>query len=133
MCGTGPQDGHWHIGVEDPFGSEQPRAVLRIAAGGVATSSLRVHRWQTARGTAHHLIDPRTGAPAESGLRSVTVIDDDPMWAEVWSKVLFVAGAHRIAATAESEARAVCWVDDANRFGATPAGEKYALWVRDVA
>ena len=41
----------------------------------------------------HHLIDPRTGEPAESGLASVTVVAGEAWRAEVLAKAAFVAGA----------------------------------------
>ena len=59
-------------------------------------------RWPRARGTRrawsrgevelHHLIDPRTGAPARSGLASVTVVAGEAWRAEVLAKAAFVAG-----------------------------------------
>ncbi len=40
----------------------------------------------------HHLIDPRTGRPATSGLASVTVVTRDAWRAEVLAKAAFIAG-----------------------------------------
>jgi thiamine biosynthesis lipoprotein len=40
----------------------------------------------------HHLIDPRTGEPAESAVASVTVVAGDAWRAEVLAKAAFVAG-----------------------------------------
>ncbi len=40
----------------------------------------------------HHLIDPRTGLPAVSGLASVTVVDGEAWRAEVLAKAAFIAG-----------------------------------------
>jgi thiamine biosynthesis lipoprotein len=41
----------------------------------------------------HHLIDPRTGVPAASGLAAVTVVAGEAWRAEVLAKAAFVAGA----------------------------------------
>ena len=49
-------------------------------------------RWSRGRRPVHHLVDPRTGEPADSGLLSVTVVGPDVARAEVWSKALFLAG-----------------------------------------
>jgi thiamine biosynthesis lipoprotein len=49
----------------------------------------------------HHLIDPRTGQPAETDWLSVTVIAPSATVAEVFAKALLIAGsrqAERIAA-----------------------------------
>ena len=48
--------------------------------------------WRPTGGRVHHLVDPRTGEPARTGLIAVTVAAADPAWAEVWSKALFLAG-----------------------------------------
>ena len=40
----------------------------------------------------HHLLDPRTGLPGESGVASVTVIAGDAWRAEVLAKAAFLAG-----------------------------------------
>jgi thiamine biosynthesis lipoprotein len=43
----------------------------------------------------HHLLDPRTGYPAQSGLSSVTVVTADLVAADALSTGLFVAGMRR--------------------------------------
>lgn len=40
----------------------------------------------------HHLLDPATGAPADSGVATVTVLAGDAWWAEALAKAAFVAG-----------------------------------------
>jgi thiamine biosynthesis lipoprotein len=47
--------------------------VVSIRAGGIATSAQDVRRWRTIDGPAHHIIDPRTGLPAVTPWRTVTV------------------------------------------------------------
>ena len=41
----------------------------------------------------HHLIDPRTGQPAESDVMAATVIHTEAALAEAYTKVLIILGA----------------------------------------
>ena len=69
VVGTAPTGG-WVIGV--PLGADGQRLVT-IESGGMATSAQDERRWATTDGPAHHIVDPRTGRPADSPWRAVTV------------------------------------------------------------
>jgi thiamine biosynthesis lipoprotein len=72
----------WEIGIEDPRTPDTHLAVLRLSAPaggsperwGVATSGTSVHRWNVGGTVTHHLIDPRTGRPAETDVIQATEI-----------------------------------------------------------
>jgi thiamine biosynthesis lipoprotein len=93
-AGVGPARHPWLVSVEDPGGSGRPLASIELPdGGGLATSSVAVRSWTAADGSRrHHLIDPATQRPSASRLVAVTVAAADPAWAEVWSKVGFLAG-----------------------------------------
>ena len=55
---------------------------------GAATSSVRRRRC----GDLHHVIDPRTGLPAASGLEEVSVVAGTGLEAEILAKTMLVAG-----------------------------------------
>lgn len=55
---------------------------------GAATSSTCKRRW----GDLHHLIDPRTGLPARSGVEEVSVVADTAVDAEILAKTMLIAG-----------------------------------------
>ena len=123
----------WRASVEDPRragtdASNAPIAVLNVTDAAVATSSIKVRRWRAGDRDVHHLIDPRTGEPAASGLLSVTVIDHDPAWAEVWTKAAFLQGAHGIAAFAEDTGLAAIWVDGNGALGSSESIRGRILW-----
>ncbi len=67
----GPQPGElWAVGVRDPLkssanGLEMLRATITLSEGGVATSGATDRWWRQGAIVRHHLIDPRTGAPAD--------------------------------------------------------------------
>jgi FAD:protein FMN transferase len=131
MSGTAVGGGPWRIAIEDPEGGEEPVAVLALASGAVCTSSIRLGRWRGPAGhVVHHLIDPRTGEPADEGLRAVTVVSRDPAWAEVWSKALFVAGPSRLARVAAARRLAAWWLTADGWLGMTPAARRLTIWAR---
>lgn len=118
----------WRAAVEDPRDSEQPIAVLDVSDAAVATSSIKLRNWRAGGRDVHHLIDPRTGQSAASGLRSVTVVDDDPAWAEVWTKAAFLQGAADIAGFVEGAGLAALWVDDAGTLRSSTSLRDRILW-----
>ena len=86
----GEQD--WEVGLEDPLHPEHDLAVLHVMPGAVATSSIAKRQWQHNGRMQHHLIDPRSGEPAETEWLSVTVWAESAAQAEVYAKVLLIAG-----------------------------------------
>lgn len=130
-AGAGPEGDGWHVGVEDPRNGSEPVAVLRLADLGCATSSIRVRHWRVAGREVHHIIDPRTGEPADSGLLSVTVVGPDTARAEVWSKALFLAGRGRVRALADERDIAALLVDEDGVVGVSRAMRHHLVWQAD--
>jgi len=126
--GGGPDGEGWMVGVENPFGGDDPAAVLRLRDRGCATSSIRVRSWKAGETDVHHLVDPRTGRSAQAALRSVTVVGSDPATAEVWSKSLFVIGKQDIRAAADDHGLAAVWVDSDGYVGVSRAMRPYVAW-----
>jgi len=77
-----------------------------------------------------HLIDPRSGRPGGEGLAAVTVVGPDPAAAEVWSKVLFLAGRAGIAAEAARRRVAACWTALDGSLDMSPGIERFVVWRR---
>jgi thiamine biosynthesis lipoprotein len=95
------------IGVENPlrpFDNEPPIAYLVLADGAVATSGGARRGFRIGGRRYSHVIDPRTGRPADR-IASITVVADDAMTADVVATVLGVV-----------DPRAA--VDEAPSFGA---------------
>lgn len=91
--GVGPAGHPWIVGIQDPTGRRTALTNLALRDAALATSSIAVRRWLAPDGTLrHHLIDPASGTPADPVWLSVTVMVPDPAWAEVASKVGFLAG-----------------------------------------
>jgi thiamine biosynthesis lipoprotein len=80
----------WKISLEDPRNPEQVLAVLQVAPGALATSSVTRRQWIQAAQPRHHIIDPRTGMPAETAWLSVTVWAQQATLAEAFAKSLLI-------------------------------------------
>jgi thiamine biosynthesis lipoprotein len=66
---------------------------FRLRSGGVATSGIGKRSWIGPDGAvAHHLLDPRTGRPAFTGIVQVTALAPTAMAAEALSKAALLAG-----------------------------------------
>jgi thiamine biosynthesis lipoprotein len=88
-----PLDGSdWDVYLEDPRNTIETLAQFHISQGAVATSSVMKRSWMQGEKIRHHLIDPRTGEPAETDWLSVTVIAPDILTAEVYAKAILIAG-----------------------------------------
>jgi len=94
-AGPGPAGGGWPVG----FGGK----TVMLRDQGAATSSVRKRRW----GGLHHLIDPRTGLPSNSGLEEVSVVAATACDAEVVAKTALLLGPGL--ATAFCAAHAQAW------------------------
>ncbi|HET9897888.1 MAG TPA: FAD:protein FMN transferase [Streptosporangiaceae bacterium] len=73
---AGPQPGAgWHVKVTDDHAAppDAPGQTVTIHSGGLATSSTTVRTWNAGGRRMHHIIDPRTGEPARTCWRTVSV------------------------------------------------------------
>lgn len=83
----------WPIGVENPLDSQgDVIETLYVDRGGVATSGKDYHRWLRNGVQLHHIIDPRTGLPAETDILAATVIAPTAMEAEAMAKAVMISG-----------------------------------------
>ena len=93
LRGEGAETGYdgWLVTVERP--GEDRTCWEGVIRGAMATSTTRKRRWQTASGgPAHHLIDPRTGVPAEAPYAQVTAWAPQTWVAETWAKAVLIGG-----------------------------------------
>jgi thiamine biosynthesis lipoprotein len=89
------EDGQpWPVGVADPHHPDSDLEVLKLGRCGVATSGRDYRRWKQDGKWKHHLIDPRTGLPAETDVLSSTVIAPTVMEAEMAAKIVLISGSH---------------------------------------
>ena len=65
---------------------------VRLERGALATSGSRVRRWRRGDSLQHHLIDPRSGRPADSPWAEVTACGATCAAADVAAKAAFLLG-----------------------------------------
>jgi thiamine biosynthesis lipoprotein len=109
VLGIGPAGREWSIDVEDPFDEGRALFSQNLDDDAIVTSTRLFRRWASSDGTAHHLIDPRTGMPATSGVAAVVARARDASYAEAIAKAVLVAGPQCGPELAQrSDAR--CWL-----------------------
>ena len=84
--------GAWHVLVQDTD-ADPPSAVTIGSNCGLATSSTVHRRWQDGQRPVHHIIDPRSGWPAEPLWRTVSVTAPTCYEANMLSTAAMVWGA----------------------------------------
>jgi len=92
---SGPRQGEtpWAIGVANPFFPDDALDNLLLPRrAGVATSGRDYRRWQRNGRWFHHILDPRTGRPAETDVLTATVLAPSAARAEVAAKVALILG-----------------------------------------
>jgi len=88
------RDGSWPVGVD--------ALTLELSNCGLATSGRDRRHWRRGDRELHHLIDPKTGEPADSDVLRVTVVASDAVEAEIAAKALFLSGAERARTEADA-------------------------------
>ncbi len=81
----------WEVGLEDPRAPETNLSLLLLQEGAVATSSVVKRAWKQGEISRHHLIDPRSGEPANTRWLSVTVLAPHAAAAETFAKAFLIA------------------------------------------
>jgi thiamine biosynthesis lipoprotein len=92
----GTHAGHpgWPIGLQNPMLPDRPLVTILLKDAALGTSGTAV-QWFRAEGRRYgHILDPRTGWPAE-GMLSVSVIAPDAALADALSTAFFVLGVEK--------------------------------------
>lgn len=91
--GAKPDGSPWRIGIQHPRKEDSLIGVVSVVDKSVVTSGDYQRCFIGSNGKRyHHILDPATGYPSETGLISATIISESSMAADALSTILFTAG-----------------------------------------
>lgn len=120
--GSKPDGDFWSIAVTNPDDNAKSIGTLKISDKAVVTSGGYQRYFEENGQTYHHIIDTKTGYPANSGLKSVTVVSSDDTLADALSTSLFVMGL---------EKSGELYSENSSLFGAVFITDENAIYVTD--
>lgn len=120
--GSKPDGDFWSVAVTDPDDNSRSIGTLKISDKAVVTSGGYQRYFEENGQTYHHIIDTKTGYPADSGLKSVTIVSDDDALADALSTALFVMG---------FEKSEQFYSENSSLFGAVFITDKGEIYVTD--
>lgn len=90
--GKNPETGVWKVGIKNPVNDGSIVGTIEVSDKAVVTSG-NSERYFEKEGVRYwHIIDPKTGYPADAGLASLTIISDSATYADAMSTAGFVMG-----------------------------------------
>ena len=92
MIGHPQGQAGWDVALEDQRDPASDIITLWIDQGAVVTSSVAKRTWRQGNQLRHHLIDPRSGQPAQTPWLSVTVLAPHAALAETFAKAILIGG-----------------------------------------
>lgn len=106
----------WHIAIQTPTPLTQSiQKILDIKEQqGIAIMTAGTYQnfFEANGQTYSHIINPKTGQPINHHLLSVTVIHEDPAWADAWDTALLCVGEQEAILIAEKEKLRVLLIYD---------------------
>ena len=95
VFGEKPEYGTYKVGLRSPDDAAEVAGYFYITSGFVSVSGDYERYFEEDGVRYHHIIDPRTGRPADSGLRSAAVHTANGALSDALSTALFILGAEK--------------------------------------
>lgn len=91
--GSKPDGSAWKVGIVDPFDRAAYIGVLSLEGEWCISTSGDYERYVEVDGVRyHHILDPKTGAPARGDVRSATILSGDGLLSDGLSTACFILG-----------------------------------------
>lgn len=129
LYGKNPNADAWSVAVRDPRGESSDVLGKLSLTGGVVSTSGDYERVLEENGKKyHHILDPETGYPSNSGLMSVTVVCDSGLLSDALSTAAFILGTNEGIRLLESFGAEGVFVDsEKNVFVTDGLSDKFTL------
>lgn len=123
VLGSKSDGSPWKVGIRNPESTEGDMVgILQVTDCAVITSGGYERYFEEAGKEYHHILDTRTGYPAENGLISVTIVSQDGTLADGLSTALFVKG---------KEGALAYWKQHKEEFNAVLVEENGEIYVTE--
>jgi FAD:protein FMN transferase len=101
-------EGGWRVRVQDVTGDPEdpptgPTQTIALRGGALATSSTTARRWERGGAVLHHIIDPRSGLPAPTVWRTVSVAARTCVAANTASTAAIIRGRAAVSALSREQ------------------------------
>lgn len=124
--GRKPDASDWRVAVIDPLNPSQSIGYLALEGNWCISTSGDYERYVELEGKRyHHIIDPSTGYPADSGVKSVTVLGRDGLMSDALSTACFVLGVQEGIRLAHEFGAEVLFVDENGKITMSEGMMKY--------
>lgn len=101
----------WRIAIKDPRDENSFLGTIKLKEGFVSTSGDYEKYFEKNGKRYHHILDARTGCPADSGLISVTIVSDSGLLSDALSTACFILGKEDGMALADKYGASAVFVD----------------------
>lgn len=92
VLGKKPDGSLWRVAIQSPEDGDGYLGILETSDRAVITSGGYERYFEEGGEVYHHILNPATGYPADSGYESVTIVSEDGSLADALSTALFVLG-----------------------------------------
>lgn len=123
--GEKPDGSPWRVAVTDPLNPSGTIGTLKLNGTWCVSTSGDYERFFEVDGIRyHHILDPSTGRPARSGLRSVTILSKSGFLSDALSTACFVLGKEEGMALARKLGAEILTVDEAGEIAMSEGFEQ---------